>query len=138
MGYTKPCSHSEPSTPTHSYSFAAYWHLFPLVLAYSHSFSPHSYPLPLMFNPLLLNLSPFLPMYSLSHPFPVHTQILSPNPTHYLPFQPIFSLCVSRANVLYVPLCLSAFVFHVPMYLCKSFLCTLLPMSIYFTCFCVS
>ena len=70
-------------------------------------------------------------MYSLCHPFPVHIQILSPNPTHHLPFQPIFSPSVLRASVLYVPVCLCAFVLHVLMCLCNSFLCTLLPVSIY-------
>ena len=54
----------------------------------------------------------------------------------FLPFEPIFSPCVLRAHVFYVLLCLSAFVFHVPMCLCNSFLCTLLPMSIYFTRLC--
>ena len=77
-------------TPTHLEPTAIYCH--------SHSFSAHSYPLPLMFIPLL-NLIPLLPMYSLSHPFPVHIQILSPNLTHHLPFLPILS------PVFYVPMC---------------------------------
>ena len=91
-------SHPLPSTLTHSHSFGAHCNLLPLVLAHSHSFSAHSYPLPLMFIPLL-NLIPLLPMYSLSHPFPVHIQILSPNLTHHLPFLPILS------PVFYVPMC---------------------------------
>ena len=73
-------------------------------------------------------------MYSLSHQSVVH--ILSLGSTHHLPSQPIFSPCVLRAYMLYAPVCLCAFVFHVPMCLCNSFLCTLLPMSIYFTCLC--
>ena len=120
-------------TPTHSHLFAAHCHLFPLVLVHSHSFSAHSYPL-LLFSPFLLNLSPLPPMYSLSHSFPVRIQILSHNPTHYLSFQSIFSLCVLRAYVFYIPVRLCAFVFHVSMCLCNSFLCTLLPISKYFTC----
>ena len=36
-------------------------------------------------------------MRSLSRPFPVHIQTLSPNLTHHLPFQPTFSLCDLRA-----------------------------------------
>ena len=83
-GYTKVHSHSLPHTPiyfhllpfnpTHSQLFAAHCHLFPLFLTSSHSFSAQSYPLPLMFIPLLFNLSPLPSMYSLSHPFPVHIQ----------------------------------------------------------------
>ena len=83
-----------------------------------------------MFSSFLLNLSPLPPMYSLSHSFPVHIQILSPNSTHHLPFQlhhlpfqPLFSPCVLRVYELYVLVCLSAFVFHVLMYLFYSFLC---------------
>ena len=150
LSYTKPCSHPLPFTPIQSHplpsthtnshllpptlansqSFVANCHLFLLFLAHSHSFSVHSYPLPLMFSPLLLNLSSLPPMYSLSYPFPVHIQILSPNTTHHPPFQPIFR----RAYVLYVPVHLRAFVFHVPMCPYNSFLFTLLPMSVYFTC----
>ena len=82
-------SHPFLSTPTHFYS----------ILIQSHSFSAHSYPLLLLFSSLLLILSPALPMCNLSRPFLVHIQILSPNPTHHLPFQPIFSPCVLRAYV---------------------------------------
>ena len=89
----------------------------------------HSHPLTLIFNPLPLMFSPFLlilnpppPMCSLSHPFPVHIQIVSPNPIYHLPFQPKFSPCVLHAYLFYVPVRLCAFVFHVPMCLC---LCTL-------------
>ena len=95
MGSTKPCSHLLPPTPSHSHSLLlthyhplpstpAYSHPLPLICSplpsisnfftHSHLFSSHSYPLPLMFSPLLLNWSPFLPIYSLSHPFPVHIQ----------------------------------------------------------------
>ena len=111
-----------PSTPTHSYSFGAHCHLFPLVLSHSHSFSAHSYSLPRMFTPFLLNLSPLLPVCSLSYPFPVHIQKTSPNPTHHLPFQPIFSSCVLRAYVLYVPVRICAFAFYMSMSLYNSFL----------------
>ena len=90
-----------------------------------HSFSAHSHPIPF---PLIL--TPFRPMCSLPHPFPVPIQVLSPNPTYHLPLQPIFSPCVLHVYVLYVPVWLCAYVFHVPTYLCNSFLCTLLPMPI--------
>ena len=97
MGSNKPCSHLLPPTPSHSHSLLltpthylplpstpAYSHALPLICSplpsistfftHSHLFSSHSYPLPLMFSPLLLNLSPLSPMYSLSHLFPVHIQ----------------------------------------------------------------
>ena len=77
MGYTKSGTHPLPSTPTHPH---------PLPPIFN-----HFHPLPFMFSPLLLILSPLPPMYSLFHPFPVHIQILSSNPIHRLPFQPIFS-----------------------------------------------
>ena len=133
-------SHPLSSTPTHSHPLSLtpiHFHPLPPTPTYSHLFSGHSYPLPLMFGPLLLNLSPLPPMYNLSHPFPVQFQILSPNLRHHLPFQPIFSPCVLRAFVFYVLLRLFTFVFHVPMCQRNSFLCNLLPMPIYFTCFCV-
>ena len=38
-------------------------------------------------------------MCSLSHPCPVHIQILSPNPTPHLRFKPIFSRCILRAYI---------------------------------------
>ena len=89
MGSNKPCSHLLPPTPSHSHSLLltpthyhplpstpAYSHALPLICSplpsistfftHSHLFSSHSYPLPLMFSPLLLNLSPLSPMYSLS------------------------------------------------------------------------
>ena len=87
-----------------------------------------------MFSPPLLFLTLLSPMYMLSHSFPVHIQILSPNPKHHLPFQPIFSPCVLRAYVLYVVMCLCAFVSHVTICLCNSFLCTVLPTSMNITC----
>ena len=111
--------------------------MLPPTPTHSHSFSAHSHPLPLMFGPILLNLSPLSPMYSLSYQFQIHNQILSLNPTHHLLFQPLFSPCVLCAYVPYVLVCLCAFVFHVPMCLWNSFLGTLLPMSIYFICLCV-
>ena len=49
--------HSLPPTPSHSLSFAAHPYLFPLFLAYSHSFSAHFYPLTLIFSQLQLNLN---------------------------------------------------------------------------------
>ena len=79
-----------PSTPTHFNSF----------LTHPHSFSGHSYPLPLICSPLLLILFPLPPMCSLSHPFPLHIQVFSPSPAHHLPFQPIFSPCVLSVYVL--------------------------------------
>ena len=51
----------------------------------------------LMLSLLLLNLSPW-PMHSLTHPF-TNIQLLLPNPTHDLPFQPIFIV-----PVFYVPM----------------------------------
>ena len=60
-------------------------------------------------------------MFSLSNLCPVHIQILSPNPTHHQPFQPIFSPCVLPAYMVYVLAYLRAFVFHVPMCLWNSF-----------------
>ena len=133
-------SHPPPPIPIHSHPLLLtpiHFHLLLTSPTYSHAFLAHSYPLPLMFGPLLLDLSPLPPMYSLSYPFPVHIKILSPNLTHHLPFQPIFSPCVLRAFVFYVLRRLCTFVFHVPMCQRNSFLCNLLPMSIYFTCFCV-
>ena len=129
--YSHPLPSTPTPSPTYSHSFAVHSHLFPLFFNPPLSFSAHCHPFPFIFSPLLLILSPFPHMYSLSHPFPVHIQILSPNSTYHLPFQPMF------IPVFYVPTCLCPFVFHVPMCLCNSFLCTLLPMSIYFMCFCV-
>ena len=106
----------------------------PITPTHSHSFSVHSHSLTLVFSPALLFLTLLSPMYMLSHSFPVHIQILSPNPKHHLPFQPIFSPCVLRAYVLYVVMCLCAFVSHVTICLCNSFLCTVLPTSMNFTC----
>ena len=122
--------HPLPSTPTYS-------HPLPPTSTHRHSFLAYSHPLPLICSPLLLFLNPRSAICSLFHPFPVHIQRLSPNPTHHLPFQPTFSPCVSRVYVLQVPVYLYAFVIHVPMCLCNSFLWTLLPMSIHFMCFCV-
>ena len=42
MGYTKPCSHPLPPTPTRLQPTPIYFHVF---LAYSHSFSADFYPL---------------------------------------------------------------------------------------------
>ena len=86
--------HSQPLSVTLSHS-----RLLPPTPTESHPFSAHSYPLPLMFNPLLLILSPPPLMCSLSHPFPVHIQILSPNPTHHQPFQPNLDHVFLRAYV---------------------------------------
>ena len=104
--------HPLPSTPTH-------YHLLPLTLTHLQPtpthFSVFSHPLPLMFNPLLLISNTPPPVRSLFYQSPVH--ILPHNPTHHLPFQPIFSplfyvLTYLRA---YVPLCfpcLCAYVIH--------------------------
>ena len=130
MGYTKTCSHtliSLPFSPTPLQPFLTQFHLF---CALSH-------PLSLMFSSLLLVLNPLPPMHSLSHQFPIRIQIFSHNPTHCLPFQPIFSPYILRAYILYVPMFLCAFVFLVFMCACNSFLYILLPISIYFTCLCV-
>ena len=102
-----------PPTPSHSNSFLSHFHLFPLFSAHVHSFSPHSYALPLMFSPVLFILSPLPPINSFSHPFKVHIQIIPPNPTQHLIFQP-------------VP------VFYVPTYF--MYLCAYVPL--YFTCSC--
>ena len=91
-------SHLLPSTPTHSYPIALTPTHFHSFLTHSHSFSATSTQ-PLMFSLLLLILNPPQLMCSLSHPFPVHIQILSPNPTHHLQFQPIFSPCVLCAYI---------------------------------------
>ena len=104
-----------PLTLIYSHSFLAHFHLFSLVLKQSKQFSSaHSYPLLLMFSLLLLNLSPW-PMHSITHPF-TNIPFLSHNPTHDLPFQPIFI----------VP------VFYVPVRF--SYLCAYLPSC--FTCPC--
>ena len=120
--------HSHPllSTPTHSHplpSTAIHPQQLPptlptpihlqLTVIYFHSFQP-----------ILLNLNPLQPMY----------RLLPNTLTHSNPY---LYPCVLRAYVLYVPVRLQVFVFHVPMCLCSSFLCILLPMSIYFTCFCI-
>ena len=137
LSSTVTYSHSLPLTPTYSKLLPPTpTHSLPLPLNSTH-FLAYFHPLPLILNPLLLFLNPSPPTCSLSHPLPVHIQILSPNPTHHLPFKPVFSPCVLRVYVLQVPVQLCAFVFHVPMCLRISFLCILLPMSIYFTCFCV-
>ena len=72
----------------------------------------------LMLSLLLLNLSPW-PMHSLTHPF-TNIQLLLPNPTHDLPFQPIFI----------VP------VFYVPMHF--TYLCAYLPSRFTCPCSCVN
>ena len=98
-----------PPTPTHSNLFPPtpiYSHPLPHIPIHSHSLPPTStnflptdtHLQPLTFRPLLLVLNPPPSMCSLSHPFPVHIQILSPNPAHNSPFQPIFSPCVLRAH----------------------------------------
>ena len=125
MGFTKTCAqplnplgthlHSLPPTATHSYPLppsSIYPHLLlpsptyshPLLSTPTHSHTSPSTPthphlLPLMLSLLILILNIHPPIYSLSHPFPVHIQILSPNPTHCLAFQPIFSPCVLCAYI---------------------------------------
>ena len=123
-------SHSLPFTPTHSHPLLS-------TPTHSHSFLALSHPLPLMFSSLLLVLNPPPTMCRFSHPFTVHIQLFTLNPTHYLSLQPIFSPFILRAYMFCVPVCLCALVFHAPLCLCNPFLCTLLPMSMYFTCLCV-
>ena len=55
-------------------------------------------------------------MKTLSHPFLVHIQMLTPNPTHHLPSQPIFSPCI------YVPACFTYLCAYAP--LCFTCPCT--------------
>ena len=126
LNYTKPCSHpiprtppnhshplpftpthchSTPLTPNHLQPTSIYFHSF---LAISRLFLAYSHPLPLIFSPLLLILSPLPPMCSLSHPLPVHIQTFLPIPTQHLPFKPI------RACVFYVPVFLFAYVLMCP------------------------
>ena len=88
-------SHLLSPTPIHSQTFPftpTHWHPFPLIFS-------HSHPLPFTFSPLLRILKPLTPMHSLSHPFPAHIQILLPNLTHHVPFQPMFSRCILRAYI---------------------------------------
>ena len=94
-GYTKPFSHPLLPTPTDSH---------PLSLIFN--------PFPLMFSPLLLILNSPPPIYSLSRPFLVHIQILSPNPIHQLISHPIFSPCLLRTCLLRT--CLLVLRAHVP------------------------
>lgn len=105
--------------PTHFHSFGADSHLFPLCpIPLPLIFSP----LPFMFSPLLLIVNPLPPMCSLSQPFPdSHT------------IQPI----TYHSNTYLVPVFLCAFLLHMPMCICNSFLCTWLLMSIYFMFLCV-
>ena len=116
------------STPTRSHPLYSFLTLF-------HSFSALFRALPHMIGSPLLILNPNPPMCSLSHQFTVYIQILSPNLIHHLPFQPLFSPYISRAYMLYVHMYSCAFVFHVPMCLCNSFLCNLLPMLLYLSVF---
>ena len=119
-------THTYPhSPPTHSHLLPHIFDQLPLIFSTFWPTPTHVYPSPTRLLP---------PKCSLYHPFPVNIQVFSPSPNHHLPFQSILSPCVLRAYVFYVPACLCAFVFHVTMFLCNSFLCTLLPMSIYFTC----
>ena len=75
--------------PTHSHLLISTTTNFHSFLTNYHSFLAYSHPLPLMFLTVVLILSPPSSIRSFSHPFPVHIQILSSNPTHHLPFQPI-------------------------------------------------
>ena len=109
--------------PTHSYALPCTLPPLPLTPIYSHPFL-------LIFNPLLL-ISGFFPptpthvqltpthfkppptVCRLSHPFPVHIQILTPNRIHHLPLQPKFS------PFIYVRTCFT--------YLCVCALCFTFP-----------
>ena len=100
-----------------------HFHPLPLTLINPHPFSLVYRPLP--FIPTLFQPTPthvqttrthFKPICSLSHPLLVHIQILSPNPSLYLRFQPIFSPCVLDAYTFYVPVYMGLHVSraHVP------------------------
>ena len=114
MGFTKPCSHPLPPTSTHFHSLPptpTHSYLLPPIPTHFHLLTStliNSHPLPLTpthcysfltqshsFSTTPTHSSP--PMCTFSHPFPVHIQILSPNSTHHLPFQLIFSPCALRA-----------------------------------------
>ena len=93
-------SHALPSTSTYLYSF----------LTHSHSFPALSHQLPLMFSLLLL-------ICRLPHPFPVHIEMLIPNPTHHhhsSPYLVPYFTCL-RALRTCVLMCLCVSCAHVPM-----------------------
>ena len=100
-------SHALPSTSTYLYSF----------LTHSHSFPALSHQLPLMFSLLLLISNPPRIMCRLPHPFPVHIEMLIPNPTHHhhsSPYLVPYFTCL-RALRTYVLMCLCVSCAHVPM-----------------------
>ena len=110
MGYTNRApthSHALPPTPIYSHPLLLIFYPLPFIFG---SFTPthtHVYVIATLFKPT--------PNYVQTlAPFPVHIQILKPNPTHHLPFQPIFSPCILRAYVLYVPVCLWPLCFTCP------------------------
>ena len=121
---TSTHSHSLSSTRTHSHSFTDHSLLFPLFFSLP----------PLMFRLLGLILSAYAAClthcYSTSKfSHPIHPITYDFNqysvPVFYMP---------TRFTYLYI----WAFVFHVPMCLRNSFLCTLLPMlCTYFTRLCM-
>ena len=120
MVYTEPCSHSLLCTLFHSHAPSLHSHSLPSTLTHFYLFLTHSYsfpaffhPLPLMFSSLLLILNPPPTVCRLSHPFPVHIQILTPNRIHHLPLQPKFS------PFIYVRTCFT--------YLCVCALCFTFP-----------
>ena len=129
-GYTKLCSHPLPCTPIYSHPLLLIFNPLPLIFGSSPPTPTHLYLSPTHLKPMPDHLQTLLA-------FPMHIQMLIPNPTQHLPFQPIFSPCILRAYVLYRPVCLREFVFHVLMCLWNLFLCTLLPMSMYFKYLCV-
>ena len=76
--------HPLPSTPIHSHLPPLIFYFLPLIFN----------PIPPMFSSFLLILSLIPPMWSLSYQFSARILILSPKPTHCLPFQPIFNPCL--------------------------------------------
>ena len=90
-------SHTFPSTRTHPLPLLTHSQSFSVIRStFQHPPTPtHVQP----FSPLLIISNPPSTTCSLSCPFPVHIQILSPDPTYQLPFKPIFSPCVLRLHI---------------------------------------
>ena len=136
MVYTKLCSHPLPCTPTHS-------HQLPFTPTHFYSFLTHSYSFSALSDPLPthVQLTPTHFKHTHDHAQPLsrisstyantHTKS-NPSPTIPTHIQPLYFTCLRALHT-----CVLTFVFHMLMCLCNSFLCTLLLMSIYFTCLCV-
>ena len=136
MGYTKPCSHLIPSSTIHSHQLVSTpTHFHPLYsfLTLFHSFAAlfhaHVWLTPSHFKPTSANVQPLSPIYSL-----YANTLTQSNPSPTIPTLAYFP-CISRAYMLYVHMCSCAFVFHVPICICNSFLWNLLPMSLYLRAF---